>query len=262
MRLYPLNAAQLALPFAAAAILGSMTVGSIQAADAKVVQIPAKQPKVLLDVPDDWSVLPIGTNFELRSPDKTSIVIVGIVKRDKSDVEAWHKLANAKMAVFGVKFDPKAAAPAQAAKAAPAKPAKPDLASLGIAAPQAAKPGAALPATPTGDAAAPALAPMTVFSGAPTIALPEQPPAVQTAKDQEAEPAFSMGQFDAAAPTSPAGMVVGAAFLHGATLDGKPVDAQFFNYGLSKDAVFLLQQESTSTDNRAVAIAKSVRRSL
>ena len=271
MRLYRFNAA-LALPIAVAAF-GSLGVGSTDA-DAKVVQIPPTQPKVLLDVPDDWTVLPVDSSFELRSPDKTSIVIVGIVKRDKSEVIAWHAMATSKMVAFGVKFDPKAVAPPpvpKAAEATPATPAKPDLASLGIGpgAPAQSAPPAA--ASSTGDANAPAAAsadaavpaPTTVFSGAPSIALPGKPPAVATAEDREPEPAFALEQFNATTlPKIGPRMTSKAAFLYGATLDGKPVDAQFFNFGLSKDAAFLLQQESTPTDNRAVDIVNSVRRAL
>ena len=259
MRLYSLDATQLAWP-AAAAIFCSFTIGSMNV-EARVVQIPATHPKVLLDVPDDWTVLPIGSSFELRSPDKTSIVIIGLVKREKSDVIAWHKMATAKMVAFGVKFDPKAVAPPPVQRAAEATPAKPNLASLGIASPDAAKPAATVkPNTPVADGSDAAPPAPTIFSGAPSIALPEKPPAVETARDEEPEPAFSLDQFSATTtPKIETGMTVKASLLHGATLDGKPVDAQFFSYGLSKDVAFLLQQESQPADNRAVIIAKSVR---
>ena len=265
MRHHRFDAAQLVWPVAVA--FAATTAVGLTEADARVVGVPATQPKVLLDAPDDWTVVPIGSSVELRSPDKTSIVIVGVVKRAKADVIAWHEMANAKMLAFGIKFDAKAAAPPpqKTAEAPSSPPAKPVVAGQSPAqkapgAPETPETSVKSGTAPTGPDAAAAQSP-TVFSGAPTIAPPAAPPAVETAKDEQPEPDFSLEQFSATtAPTSEPRMRYKSAFLYGATLDGKPVDAQFFSFGLSEGAAFLLQQESTPADNRAVDIAKSVRR--
>jgi hypothetical protein len=99
-----------------------------------------------------------------------------------------------------------------------------------------------------------------VFSGAPTLGVPDAASSASTALEDKAAAGPSLEQLAAPRPAPSTGKLpFKALVLYGAILHGNPVDAEFLTYSLADDTVFLLQQESGPTDNRAVAIMNSVR---
>ena len=185
-------------------------------------QRPALKPKVLLDVPDDWIVTPTGSSFELQSPDKTSIIVVGIVKRDKADVIActrWRRRRWSSSASSSTRTPQSLRTPAP--KSAESKPDV--IASLGLVKPDLSKAPAA-PAAPgrPADKTSNSLqdvgaAPPTVFSGAPSLALPEHASPVETATEDKEVRSFSLEQLTGKAPMDMSPLKFKAAFLYGAT---------------------------------------------
>lgn len=200
--------------------------------EAKLIKLPEGKPKVLFDVPDDWTVTPGSEGLELRSPDKKVIIIAGLEKPTKGELSAWHKRATARMEALGVSFDPHASAK-----------------------PKAAAPPAVVSPMPGSGAES-----TSVFSGAPSLETPEHAPDVTTATEDKAMSGLSLDQLTGKAPT-PGGphLRFRAVTLYGASYDGKPVDAQFLNFAVDRNAALLMQQESSSTDDRVGAVVDSIR---
>lgn len=105
-----------------------------------------------------------------------------------------------------------------------------------------------------------ATAATTLFSGAPSIGTPDQGPRAVTAFDDK--PNSGLPLEDLAARATPKGTKLryNALVLYGASVVGTPVDAEFLNYALSSNELFLLQQESGKTDERVGLIIETVRR--
>lgn len=225
----PLNRAPTRLSVAVLAAL--LAAGAFTRGEAKVVKVPDSKPKVELDVPDDWTVTTAASTVELRSPDKSDLIVLGLSKTGKSEVTAWQKQATQRMMELGVTFDPNARKP---------KPPPVPNASAALA-----------PVAP---------APATVFSGAPSLETPEHAPAVATSTEDKTGAASSFEPLTGKTPAAAGPQLhFHVVTLYGATLGGKPVDAQFFIFAVEKGSALLLQQESSPTDDRVGAIIGSVR---
>lgn len=190
---------------------------------AKTIKMPEAAPQVIFEVPDDWTVTPTALGLNLAPPDKSALIVSGLIKRERTTLTKWQKDATQEMRQFGIAFDPKATKPA-ASKA---------------------------PAAPT-----------TLFSGAPTIATPEQGPKAATAfEDKDKDKAgLSLEELTGRAPPKGAKIPVNGLVVYGASYLGTPVDVEFLNFALSTKELFLMQQESGKIDDRIAAIVDTVRR--
>lgn len=200
------------------------------AADATEVKFPKAKPQIAMVVPDGWSVTEAAGGLELRSPEKDSYIVAGLMKQDKATVDGWTKAAGEKLKGFGVRFDDKAKPP-------PAKPS--DLAPVGNFAPT-----------------TPAAGGLT-FSGTPSLATPGT-----QGSNEHAEPgAASLEALTGlGAPTTPKNKPpFRVAQYFGTTLANKPIDVQLVIFRLPKKRIFVMDQASGPTDGRAVAIVQSVR---
>lgn len=207
------------------AVLGLGWAGGAVAAP---LQLPSSKPVVQLDVPDGWTREPIDIGVQLTSPEGKSVMVVGIVDRDRAKLEAWEKKALARVKAFGVAFDDKAKAPPPVAP-------KPIANGMDFA---------------SGEGA-------FTFSGPPSLAMPGAPPAAVAAKSTVAGTTFeSLTDPNFEVSNKPKFKVIQYV---GTTLDSKPVDVQFGVYSLADKRFFAVIQESAADDTRAVAIAKSLR---
>lgn len=209
---------------------GLIASGGFGAAKAAPLQLPTGKPVVQLDVPEGWTRESIDGGVELTSPEGKSVLVVGVIDRDKAKLEAWEKKALARVKAFGVAFDDKAKAPPPPAP-------KPiangmDFASQDGAFTFSGPPSLAMPGAP---AAGATTAPTATVAGTTFESLTD--PNFEVSN----KPKFKVIQYV------------------GTTLKGKPVDVQFGVYSLADKRFFAVIQESGPDDTRAVAIAKSLR---
>ena len=215
--------------FAAALAGTAATLGSAQA---RTVQFPEHRPEVSLDVPDDWSVTYTSAGLELRSPEKNSVVVANLFK-GKKETDSWLLQAKQTLAEAGV------ATVETAARTPPAV------------APVAAQLPGAVPTL-----AAPSGTPFT-FSGAPAVNMAGGLPPVSGTE---------ASKFAAPFGTAPAAATSRNKIPHrivnykDATFGGKPTDVQLYIFSLTHDDLFLIEQQSGQSDNRAVDIVYSVKR--
>ena len=188
---------------------------------AKTVRVPEAAPQVVFDVPDDWTVTPTPLGIDVAPPDRSALIVSGLVKRDRAALTKWQTDATERMRQFGVAFDPKATKSTNAARTAPASP---------------------------------------LFSGTPSIATPEQGPRAVTAFEDKANAGLPLEDLTGRAPPKGAKIPVNGLVIYGASYLGTPVDAEFLNFALSPRELFLIQQESGKTDDRMSAIIDTVRR--
>lgn len=210
-----------------AGALGLIAGWGVCAAMAAPLPLPAGKPVVQLDVPDGWTRETIDIGVQLTSPEGKSVLVVGVVDRDKAKLESWEKKALARVKAFGVAFDDKAKAPPPPAP-------KPiangmDFASQDGAFTFSGPPSLGMPGAPT--------------AGAPTASV------AGTTFESLTDPNFEVSN-------KPKFKVIQYV---GTKLDGKPVDVQFGVYSLADKRFFAVIQESGPDDTRAVAIAKSLR---
>ena len=204
----------------ARALVAGATLVFAAVATAKTVKLPESTPQVMFDVPDDWTVTPTPLGVDLAPPDKSALIVSGLVRRDRAALTKWQKDATKRMLQAGVAFDPNAK--------------KPDK--------------------------APIAAATNLFSGAPTIGTPEQGPQAATAFDDKANAGLPLEDLTGRAPPKGAKIPVNGLVIYGASYLGTPVDAEFLNFALSTKELFLMQQESGKTDDRIAAIVDTVRR--
>jgi hypothetical protein len=207
---------------------GLATLGGV-GLHAEQVPFPKENPRVMLEVPKDWTVAYSDVGLELTAPEKTSFVVAGVVKRSRPTVDAWVKQAADKMKAFGLAFDPDAKPPTP-----PPQP-KPTVAA--IEAPSAVK----------GDS--------FTFSGAPSL---DAMPKVAAPTDKATAPTIDDVVNAAPRAGSPMPKIPFKVVQYaGGQLANKPVDVQLvlFNIGPSDD--FLIEQTSDSSDPRAVSIVTS-----
>lgn len=210
-----------------AAAAGLIIGGSLGFAEAAPLQLPSGKPVVQLDVPEGWTRESVDVGVQLTSPEGKSVLVVGVVDRDKAKLEAWEKKALARVKAFGVSFDEKAKAPPPPAPKSIAN--GMDFASQDGAFTFSGPPSLAMPGAPA--------------AGAPTATV------AGTTFESLTDPNFEVSN-------KPKFKVIQYV---GTTLDGKPVDVQFGVYSLADKRFFAVIQESGPDDTRAVAIAKSLR---
>ena len=205
---------------AARALVAATVLGFAAGACAKTVSVPETSPKVTFEVPDDWTVTPTPIGLEIAPSDKSALIVVGLIKRDRAILTKWQKDATQAMKDFGVAFDPQAKKPVGGAKAAP----------------------------------------QTLFSGAPTIGTPEQGPQAATAFEDKDKAGLSLEQLTGRPAPKGAKIPLNGLIIYGASYLGTPVDAEFIDFDLSPKELFLMQQESGKSDTRIAPIIDSVRR--
>ena len=221
-----LGANGLAAVLAAAAIVGP--------AQAKVVMFPETNPAVTLDVPDNWTVSTSPVGLQLRSPEKNSILVANFFKGDKAAAETWPKQAGKTLEEAGVTTDNTATSEAHMAPPAESS----------------AEPPRSLPP------ATPPVGEHFTFSGTPSVVDPLGIVRAGRTKTFDADGTPGM---------VPAGSIVRNKIPHrivnykGGRLDGKPTDVQLYVFSLAKNELFLIEQQSGGTDNRAVEIVYSVK---
>ena len=203
-----------------ARVLLGASILSASAAGAKTIKMPENAPEVTFDIPDSWTVTPTPIGLDFAPPDKSALIVSGLVKRDRDALTKWQKDATQRMRDFGVAFDPKAKKPA----------------------------------------GRPAPASTTLFSGAPSIGTPEQGPQAPTAYDDKARAGLPLEELTGRAPPKGAKLPVNGLVIYGASYLGTPVDAEFLNFELSPKQLFLMQQESGKVDDRIAGIVDTVRR--
>lgn len=220
-------------------------------AAAATVGFPKDKPKVTMQVPDDWTVQYTAIGLEIRSPQKDSILVGNLVKRARTTVDAWNKIATETMSADGISFDktykPKQQAAAPAPEPQPAHDKQPAPEPAATPPDRVAALEGAQPKTSTLPSIDDSI-PMFARQAAP--APPPPPPAALAA-------AKAAGS---AAPTRINGMTYHVAQYFGAKLKDKPVDVQLVVFNVAPTEVFLLEQASSGTDDRAVAITMSVKR--
>ena len=190
------------------------------AAQATLLKFPKTDPRVALEIPDNWTASYTAVGLELQSPAKDSLVVAGIVNHDEHSVETWAKAANKVLGAEGVVFAKKGK---PTRTLIPKPPADPTV--------------SAAPQSSSGEAFG--------FSGTPSVA-----PPFSQGKDEFAAMIAKMK-----GPATPYKVVQ----TFGATLDSKPVDIELAMYTLSDDRLFVIEQQSGQTDGRATAIVKSYR---
>lgn len=219
------------LPIRCAAVLAVAVLGA--SARAAEVKFPKTDPRISLEIPEGWTASYTPVGLELQSPEKNSLVVANVVKRDERSVEAWAKEAKERMVAGGIAFDKKAKPPRILT---PGRKGDVDLSrSL----------------QPSGEAFS--------FSGAPSLkpkfSSEPSPNGNADANTSGAAPA-GPDSGTAASPMRPFKVVQ----TFGATMDKKPVDLELAMYPLAKDTFFVIEQQSGPTDSRAAAIVKSFKR--
>lgn len=272
--------------FGMAAVAATITiVGQAAAAE---IKFPKDKPKIELKVPEGWSVRTTSSGLELRSPDKNAYVVADIVKRDKTAVDAWTKLAVEKMEAEGVVFDKawkpkpqknaplvdsavvstvpvdsgipmfarravKAEAEKEAAEKAPrmlGAPPIPEEEGLdgGAELHVNAADGAKVADTTPAQSS-----PSPSMASAPSFTRQSPSAVMQTGRTQPPDAA------EGEAPSKIGGMNYRVAQYFGAKRDGKPVDVQLLVMNMGKDQLFMIEHESASADNRTVSIVESTK---
>lgn len=215
-------------------------VGLVSAAGAAELNVPQTHPEVVMDIPDGWTMEQSSTGFEMRSPEKDSIIIGRTLGRDKKAVDTWRQEAGEKFKAFGVSFDPNAKAPPPPSPANPAETLKPD-------------------DKKTDKTSAFTTSPDTfTFSGAPSL----KPPGTEGSNDPVKPGDLSVESLTGFGTTVGADMPklpFRAVQYYGTTMNSKPVDVQLLIYNLPANRLFVMMQESGADDGRAVAMARSVR---
>lgn len=200
--------------------LAGVAIVAASAAGAKTIKMPEAAPQVTFDVPDDWTVTPTPLGLDLAPPDKSALIVSGFIKRDRAALIKWQKEATQRMKDFGVAFDPKAKKPVGGHVAAP----------------------------------------VTLFSGSPSLATPEQGPQAPTAFEDKDKAGSPLEDLTGRPPPKGAKIPVNGLIIYGASYLDTPVDAELLNYALSPKVLFLMQQESGKSDERIGAIVETVRR--
>ena len=216
------------------------------------LNVPKAHPEIAMDIPDGWNLETSATGFEMRSPEKNSIVIGRTLGRDKVAVDTWRKEAAEKLEAFGVKFDPTAKAP----------PPKPAATLTPLENPQGQSQDK--PEEKSADKSVFTTDPnVFTFTGAPSLKTPgtagSNDPVKPGALSVESLTGFGATvENDPVNPNLPK-LPFRAVLYYGATMNGKPVDVQLLIYSLPANRLFVMMQESGSDDGRAVAMARSVR---
>lgn len=207
----------------AAALAALVCLGT--SAEAAVINFPTSSPSVSLDVPDGWTVTYTPAGLEVRSPEKNSLIVANVVKRDERSVEAWAKEANKAMVAEGVTFDKNV------------KPAR-----ILIPQPKADRSFESVTSS-SGEAFS--------FSGAPSI----QPSYLTKGGSGTPGADASVTGDGARSPLKPFKVVQ----TFGATAGRKPIDIELAMYALAHDQIFVIEQQSGQTDGRAVAIVRTLK---
>ena len=103
---------------AACALLAGATLVFAIPVSAKTIKMPEGAPQVIFDVPDDWTVTPTPLGFDFAPPDKSALIVSGLIKRDRAALTKWQKDAAERMTQFGIAFDPHAKKPSAGAASA------------------------------------------------------------------------------------------------------------------------------------------------
>ncbi len=202
-------------------------VAAVRPAQAKIVKFPEHHPEVALDVPDNWSVSYTAVGLELRSPEKNSVIVANLFKHNKAAAEAWPKQAKQALTDAGVVTVEKAQKPAPAI--APSPSSLPTL------------------AAPSGD--------RFTFSGMPAAKMPGGLAPIDGTTAPLATVAPGAAPTGASSRNKIPHKIVN---YQDANFDGKPTDVQLYIFSLTRDDLFLIEQQSGKSDNRAVDIVYSV----
>ena len=57
------------------------TVVGVASARAKTIKMPEGAPRVIFDVPDDWTVTATPLGVDIAPPDKSALIVSGLIKR-------------------------------------------------------------------------------------------------------------------------------------------------------------------------------------
>lgn len=206
------------------------------AAAAAELKIPQARPEVAMDIPDGWTMERSASGFEMRSPEKNSIIIGRTLGRDKKAVDTWRQEASEKLKAFGVSFDPGAKAPPpKPAEAVKLEDKKTDKTSAFTTSPDA-----------------------FTFSGAPSLKTPGTEGSNDPVKPGDLS-VESLTGFGTTVGADMPKLPFRAIQYYGTTMNGKPIDVQLLVYNLPDNRLFVMMQESGPDDGRAVAMARSVR---
>ena len=221
-------------PLTLSVLIGLTLAGAASSgAYALDIMFPKDKPKVAFQVPDGWSVTYTAIGVEMASPEKNSFVVANVVKRDRPVVDGWTKRANEALIANGIKFDKNAKVPPPPVKAAaPAQ--------------------STIPAA-TSDVP---LNPFTL-SGEPSAEMKSAPPS--EIQPQDGPVAMMPDKLGGIAQPDKPKIPFRVVQFYGASVGDKPVDVQLIVFKISRDELFLLEQESGSDDSRTISIITSVK---